>query len=147
MSRMQTEEKVHKDTSLCGAVDLLSAIFSVDRDRLRIKYGLSPRSKHCYCEKCGKRIRLNTKAYPYCRYCNSRIEVECDMCGRHFIRAKNQLIGHPTEHIFCSRQCLGRFIGRNFGWGVVSGHPPSCRPIRIPRSLIFCERVHETKTN
>jgi hypothetical protein len=111
-------------TTLCGAVDLLSAIFERDRDVLRERYGI-PIYPHC--TTCGKQLYKNNKT-GYCKKCPPKskiIMVECSGCGKLFQTTTYDII-HRIQHkhsdtgLYCSKQCWGKYIGKNYGFAV---HP------------------------
>lgn len=108
-----------KTKSICGAVNLLAAIFHEDANELKIKYGL-PTAYHP-CLHCRQ---LTDKRNPFCsnqcRCAYAHIKVVCDECGVIFDRLQGQLIywigKRNQKHVFCSRKCLGKFTARNYGF-------------------------------
>jgi len=43
----------------------------------------------------------------------------CDECGKPFVRTFSYVadrIKKGQSHFFCSRKCLGRYIGKNYGY-------------------------------
>ncbi len=118
-----TEQNRDSEISLCKAIDLLEAIFQKNFDNLRDRYGLLQ-----YCSQCGKTLPKNKKNNIYCsgkcRKASNYIKVVCSECGKTFEIYKNDLIvrtrRHKLEEIFCSRECLGKFVGKNYGF---KSHP------------------------
>ena len=117
-------------TSICGAVDLLSAIFCEDKERMRLRFGL-PLSVNKYkCLNCGK-IVYRTSPVRFCSgECRRKyniIQVSCSECGALFPLGRYDLNdrtkNHKISEIFCSRKCFGRYVGRNYGFGA---HPEHC---------------------
>ena len=107
--------------SICGAVDLLAAIFNRDKNLLRIVYGL-PTIKPMYrCLECNKLTKYKSFCSRKCKTNYSIITVICSECGQSFQEIKSQLIArvkrHKIDQIFCSKQCYGRWLGRTYGYG------------------------------
>ena len=83
--------------------------------------------KHNYkCIKCGKSICIGNKS-GMCRGCyisehwvEHWLLLHCEVCGSKFTRAKckdNQARRRSYQHIFCSKQCQGEWLGSNYGRG------------------------------
>lgn len=138
MGRIKTtEEEAQAEISLCGAVDLLAAIFKtkVDVDKLRSHYGLPLKYRHCL--NCGKTIsgkRISRKYYcsKECLSKMHRVPLECPVCGKIFYRHQSRVIyciTHPqsgnnklVENFFCSQKCLGKVAGQKYGFGKHPNH-------------------------
>lgn len=111
----------------------LSRIFNVSRERirqltlkpdLREKLRLPGLNKH-YCPDCGKIIHKVSK---YCRLCHNErnkaksITFICPECGKQFERSAFQVLSRirmnlsPKIGPFCSRHCLGKHVGRCYGF-------------------------------
>lgn len=118
-AKEEVEVVDNKVTSLCGAVNLLASIFGVDSERLNARYGLPTLAQPCLT--CGK---PTLKASGFCnRKCRSDyvwITVACDECGVLFKRRQGELaygVGKRNyNHIYCSRKCFGKRLGRDYGF-------------------------------
>jgi hypothetical protein len=100
--------------------------FGITRERARqilVRNGAATRRhlEYCFCSKCGarhksshsKEIRLCSE----CKYHAIRGTYTCYQCGTDFVRKKSeQTRRHQTGLDFCSRQCYGRYCGKNYGW-------------------------------
>lgn len=123
MYDLTKEQKI----SLCGSVDLLAAIFGQDREWLRSKYGLP--SPYPHCMNCGNRLSAKRSiksgfCSQKCRNLYAHIQVSCSECGTLFDCVQSRVIistRRGYKRIFCSQRCLGKFAGRNYGFGA---HPP-----------------------
>ena len=84
-----------------------------------------------YCPVCGK-VKSTRATYcsDECRLRAHRIELTCDVCGKHFYRLAHETTDRykyadtfmrhgykRTDKVFCSRECQGKWLGRNHGWG------------------------------
>ncbi len=90
---------------------------------------LERRIKRGLCGKCFKESR--------------RLELVCDVCGRHFLReGKVVVMGAKLGYksFFCSRKCLGRFIGEKYG---LKAHPENWRPRKCDYDLVQALRDAE----
>lgn len=127
MAEIVTSSKV----SLCGAVDLLAAIFSEDAERLRRRYGVPTR--YNYCLLCGKRIKEGQEVCGrrQCIHQWHNVPLACDVCGKVVYRWKSQVIYHmskpasltgkPYQHVFCTRRCQGEWLSKHYGFAI---NPP-----------------------
>ena len=127
LSKISNEPISISNVSICGAVDLLAAVYGKDKNLLRIAYGL-PTTKPLY--HCGNCNKITTNPYgwcsPVCRKTLSTITVICSECQQPFTINKSQLIArtkrNKIEQKYCSRKCHGRWTGRNYGFGVHPEH-------------------------
>ena len=109
--------------SLCGAVDLLAAIYGKDTNKLRLKYGLPLKGKFNYCLNCGK-ITPRKFCGAKCRHEYAYIQMECVECGVLFRRNVKQWLWQKNHNplakqdanVFCSRKCYGRWFGKHHGF-------------------------------
>ena len=108
--------KVH---SICGAVDLLAAVFDKDVSELRKKYSLP--LKYGRCLNCGNQLSHNGL------YCSdeclrqfTKIPVVCSECGQIFHRSqykiKSGINKYNQKLFFCSKKCQGRYLGQEYGF-------------------------------
>lgn len=112
--------------SICGAANLLSAIFSVDRDEVYTKLNIPIPGKHP-CPVCGK---STSRYFTFCskdcfhRYHNPLLS--CSECGTLFERRLSIIMTHSKRQdykgvgVFCSKQCQGKWWGKNHGF---AAHP------------------------
>ena len=100
--------------SLCGAAKLLSVILQIPEWWIRDRLGLPLNG---LCPKCGG--ASDSKHYPYCRHCGSRIEVECYQCGKHFFLLQSDVLcrAKANKHLYCSQRCVGAYVGKHYGFG------------------------------
>lgn len=112
--------------SSCGAVNLVGAIFGVDPVNLKAKFNIPvyiPKYRRAICKSCGI-IFDKSKSTKGSRYCNSCREtiVICSWCGKAFNKYTPTLLScfgkKNQDKMFCSRQCLGAYAGRTYGFGV-----------------------------
>ena len=98
----------------------------VTRERVRqlcVKYRLerlSPHPKHV-CSARNKRLRHDNRT-GLCRDClYPRVRLACSACGKSFQRyagAHRQWAKrHLTNLTFCSKRCMGRWLGKTYGSG------------------------------
>ena len=107
--------------SICGAVDLLAAIFGEDKEKLRLRYGLPTKRKLYRCLNCGKPTPHREFCNQFCKHEYSFISLECPQCGRIFSYRGSEVIyrlnhvqtgnGKVQERIFCSIRCRVKFYG------------------------------------
>ena len=81
------------------------------------------------CIVCGKELVNPPSMLKYKKYfcsimCKRKYyyeELTCFICGKKFLirkkELKKRLKKKKTNHFFCSRKCLGKYIGINFGFG------------------------------
>ena len=116
--------------SPCGAARLLAAIFGRDIAEVGKRLGVPPLTPRPICPNCGKPVKLGRIFCSLgCRHEYSQIKVICDECGETFLRQRSDLLSYPGtkenyQHIFCGRKCLGKFVGRSFGF---RAHPENCK--------------------
>ena len=74
------------------------------------------------CLNCGK-DRGHNKLF-CCRQCFAdyhRVELTCEVCGGKFNRTISEVLHydehHQRDHIYCSRECFGKWLGENYGKG------------------------------
>lgn len=110
--------------SLCGAANLMAAIFGLQSDELKRQWGL-PVDQKPVCPICGS--DSSKHFFPYCfahRDKITMIELECDECEKHFYRQKSIvmacLASRNYKHVFCSSRCVGRRAGKLYGF---AAHP------------------------
>ena len=117
-----------KTKSLCGAVNLLAAIFGEDAGKLKLAYNLVDP-----CPVCGKPLPLGKEVCSWeCKKKRKHIKIACSNCGKLFNRrAKyviyknnhaNKLTGKSQELWFCNRKCHGLWVGKNYGFGIFPEH-------------------------
>lgn len=58
----------------------------------------------------AKRLDLE---FPLPTYRAERVEITCEVCGKKKTRKKSEIKG--KKHTFCSRVCLGKWLGTNWG--------------------------------
>lgn len=117
--------------STCGVAKLLTAVFGKDLNEVKAKLGLPTEG---VCQECGGSISRNNRS-GICRRCKlekNQILLVCSQCGRSFYRYAPEVVyqlgKRNRQHLFCSRQCLGRFMGLNYGFHV---HPENGYGARI----------------
>lgn len=94
---------------------------------LRHLLGVRVRKILVLCPKCGKVPRYKRKPGQICRKCRLK-ELEkrkytliCDWCGKEFKRKLSKVnasIKNKYKHTFCSRHCLGKWVGNTHGFAV-----------------------------
>lgn len=94
------------------------------------------------CWRCGAGLKKPVKRglCPRCFEESRRLEAICDVCGRHFLREVSvvrRAAKKGYEHFFCSRQCLGRFVGETFGLNTSSTNRP---PRKHDYELVYALR-------
>ncbi len=109
----------------CGAAKLLGAIFGKDVDLIKRRLGVPVVDRKCL--QCGKQLPYQHKYFctRKCWHDYTNITVECFECGELFKRSQSDIThqlntpqgnGKAVQHLFCSRTCLGKFVGRNYGF-------------------------------
>ena len=142
-SDINTGEKVEVK-SLCGAVNLLAAIFGENKVKLKIKYGLLPPFPLClYCQE-----PLITKQHQRMGFCSNKckrnyntLTLVCDECGVIFLREKAQILNRfrrGYKKVFHSQKCLGKRTGREYGF---AKHPEH----KIPPKKWDYSKVYELR--
>jgi len=67
------------------------------------------------CSSCGKPITKNKTGLCFkCWAINHSVTVTCK-CGKKFQRKEAEVL--RTENNFCSNECKGKYIGKEYGWG------------------------------
>ena len=124
------------EVSICGAVDLLAVIFGEDRNALRQRYDLPLPKGFILCLNCDKLMKHNS-FNRYSHFCSKTcsnayrwIPIECLECGKIFKRRQTEILyrfshsqlgnNKTQQQVFCSRRCLGKWAGHNYGFAV---HP------------------------
>lgn len=138
-------EQITKEAiSLCGAVDLLAAIFEKDHNHLRLRYGLPVTYPACF--ECGKKLD-STNKWGYCRECWAKsrlIKVVCSECGQLFEITQSELITrtkrHKLEQMFCHKHCWGKYVARSYGF---IAHPENGRRGNLKKW--DCDKVYELR--
>jgi len=104
----------------CGAANLLAALFGMDREHLKQRWGLpSAYDDDAVCLSCGGTFRLRGRKLPArpfcspaCRYEYTHPVVVCSGCGREFRRQLSALKAgakRDQQRVFCSWECM---VGR-----------------------------------
>lgn len=139
--------------SLCGAVDLLAAIFGEDSDKARQHYGLPLKRIKRWCRNCGKLLVGDRKEFcsPKCYHEAHTVPLECSECGTIFYRRQSQVLYHlnhplssngkPQERFFCNKKCFGRWAGKNYGF---VAHPENVLGGGSPRKWDY-SKVYELR--
>ena len=90
-----------------------------------------------YCKVCGKRLKgiaVGKKITDLCRQCNAQTHntmLKCAECGKEFarrnscIRRASKNPAYKTKAVYCSRQCFGNVMARQFGF---LAHPENIEP-------------------
>lgn len=119
--------KTKSNNPFCGTVDLLATILEVDKDELRVRYGLPSRKYPCPI--CGK---LTGSQLGYCSKKCRRIShytvATCPQCKLLFIILKPQLKARATRNmygrVFCTHPCASKYntshklAGFGLGYGI-----------------------------
>ena len=110
----------------CGIAKLLGKVLGRDETSFYPKLDL-PIER---CPTCGKIwvYRITSRFYPYCNLrclqrrhrMNRYIVLICDECGNGFFRRKAEAASHLSklhyQRVFCSRKCMGKRAGREYGF-------------------------------
>ena len=107
-----------------GALRKTAVVFGVSGERVRqiaARAGMrtvrrvgTPRVLHG-CEICGKPVSRATARY--CADCRE-VTLACATCRKPFLRSRRTVRARPeAAAVYCSRACLGRMVGRTFGFG------------------------------
>ena len=120
-----TTETSPKVNSLCGAIKLLAAVYGVDSNELKTRYGL-PVDTRYKCIDCGK--PRPGHLYGRCLSCHMKyyiefhhVKVACSECGELFeiylsVFIPKRKRERKTEERFCSKSCYGKWLARNYGF-------------------------------
>ena len=103
----------------------IAKLVGVSRERVRqilIKYDMPTKvsKMHRPCVRCGEDVKhyVNLFCSSECRYLNFNIELECEVCKERFyrLRTRHELnLNRGYEHVYCSKQCQGHWLGKNYG--------------------------------
>ena len=125
-----------RELSPCMTLAQIGDKVGLTRERVRQLLKVSGLSTAAYrppppmveCLNCGKPTIHKMFCSSHCRWDYAHPLVECSECHHLFRRAKSQLsIKKPGEKLFCSQYCLGKYVGREFGF---RRHPEN----RIPKT-------------
>ena len=104
--------KEEKTRSVCGASDLLAAIFGRNADTVRHNLGLPNNIDR---RKEEERLKRELKEER-----SGLVPVECAYCGKLTYRRKNELLyridKRGYQRFFCNRVCFGRYAARHYGF-------------------------------
>ena len=113
----------------CSIAALLSTIFSKSLEGTYQVVGLK------VCPWCGRASR-SQEFYPFCnKSCLFRenhrpVPLVCDQCEMSFIRSSStvmQWAKRGGQAIYCSQRCMGKVVGKLYGFTV---HPEHCKSRR-----------------
>lgn len=110
---------------------LLETILGIPREESLIKWGFQVP----VCQNCGKFIQ---KGRVFCsRKCQKEahlVPIRCSYCGTQFLRRWSETkeclsrLNHPLrhgkgiQHVFCNKQCHGKWFAEHYGFGVFPEH-------------------------
>jgi len=133
----------------CSVANLYSSIFGIDLKESFAIVGLE------LCPFCGEASR-KSEFFPYCnkshyikhnnlrggKEAGIKVSLVCDMCGVSFKRKISEILSskkwHDQQRYYCSRQCFGRYAGKNYGFGI---HPENTRGGHS-EPITHCKRGH-----
>ncbi len=83
------------------------------------------------CIVCGSEIKERNRKWKHSAFCSVECGKKyhhptliCDQCGKAFTRQLSYILRTKNDAgTFCSRQCYGKWLGRNYGFSV---HPENC---------------------
>ena len=82
------------------------------------------------CPQCGEPKRRQANLCPACSHKKHWVILQCTGCGQTFERRKSNYKRNTMEYqhsstfsysgkVFCNRSCFGRWLGSNYGVGIV----------------------------
>ena len=122
-TKQQIQELIEAEPNRYRQIDLVER-FGVTKQRvnqivtkLSLKDKLAPKRK-CFCIQCGNPTSRSNRCWEcYKKWCLTRwIEFLCDNCGNLHRQPLNQF--NKSKLHFCSRQCLGSYVGKHYGYRV-----------------------------
>jgi len=133
---MNAHEQSIVDTRLrnpCATLEQIGRKYSVSSERIRqvLKKNNTPtkaaKSTEYKCNNCGKIFKgtIGTPRLFCSRKCWSEyhhVTLICQYCGQPFKRRISRSL--KGQFIFCSRECMGKYVGRNYGF---VAHPENIR--------------------
>ena len=123
----------------CATLEEIGQDVNVSRERVRqiLNKANLPTRKHLVinlCNNCGGNIRRYNRNQQFCnkecRRAYSRIQIACSFCGAlKEYRAKEvtwniEHNGRSSDLFFCSKQCQGKWLGKNHGIKKGAGYFP-----------------------
>lgn len=103
----------------------IAELVGLTRERVRQilnKYGMPTKvsKMHRPCAHCGHDVNhyVNLFCSAECRYLNFNIELECEVCKEKFYRSRTRHeinLRRGYQHIYCSKQCQGHYLGVTYG--------------------------------
>ena len=116
-------ELTAKDISICGAANLIAALFEESPAKVYRHLGLAPPTGYCW--QCG--LEVAEKGTGLCLDCQKAaafIQVACSYCGALTRRRASAIVlfvsRYGYQHFFCSRHCMGMWAAQNYGF---TAHP------------------------
>jgi len=119
-----------KSTNPCLTLQQIGNKFGITRERVRqilVKERTSTRRPNYgqyskICPMCKKsQIRGKTILCRSCYHHMHTVPLSCELCGTIVYRKQSEVIRDFAkanyQHIWCSKQCQGKWFGANFGWG------------------------------
>lgn len=80
------------------------------------KYRESKNENKRVCPSCGGIKSLESKVCSNCYRKQHNMNFICEVCGDEFSRYKSQVIRSDSKPRFCSRECQGVWLGKNYGF-------------------------------